>query len=127
MKLLQTFVEQGVPKFLWESTQLLVYSHESESTAAAGAKVETQKSADACGSAGAYTGESLDTAAKPSAEQHVRPEPLNIAAASGEGAHCIPVHGKLWASEEELVQQLDSSIWPVGLLAGAHQLLHHRA
>lgn len=64
-------MEQGVPKFLWESIQLLIDSHESESTAAAGAKVETQKSADACGRAGAYTGESLDTAANPSTQSNM--------------------------------------------------------
>lgn len=109
------------------SIQLTIDSDAPGGTAAAGAKVNTQKSADAGGNAGACTGESLDTAATPSTKQHARPEQLNITAASDEGAHRSPVHGKLRASEEELVQQLDSSVWPVGLVAGAHQVLHHRA
>ncbi len=37
------------------------------------------------------------------------------------------MHGKLWTSEEELVQQVESGVGLVGLLAGAHQLLYHRA
>lgn len=126
--MLQTVVEQGAPQFLWASIQLPKYSPASGGTAAAGAKVKTETSANACGNAGFYTGDSLDTAETPSkTKQDVRPEPVSITAASSEGAHRSSVHGKLGGSEEELVQQLDSSVWllAVGLLAGAHQLLHH--
>ena len=37
------------------------------------------------------------------------------------------MHGQCSAAEEELVQQVDSGVGLVGLLAGPHQLLHHRA
>lgn len=126
-------MEQGAAEIFWASIaftyilyiHLCGYSHASEGTAAAGAKVKTQDSADACGSVGACKGNSLDTAATPRTKQHVRPAPLNRTATSGGASHRIPVHGKLGASEEELVQQVEGRVGPVGLLAGADQLLHH--